>query len=153
MTPVVGARSIRTLYDVAANSADSPSFVNAMKQFIDTIVLHASLVGYDGDGPLPLQDDVLSQPPPFVSDIVARVYIHAMAEHLATLARMDPPGWSQDPSSFLTEPVFSYGRNARRFVIAETPAAFRRRLLFCGTVLDKLHAVAKASGKAKAMTT
>jgi hypothetical protein len=111
-----------------------------MKEFIDHVIRHALAEGFLGHGPLPLADDACSEPPQDIDDPVIRANIHAMAEHLSTLAERRPPEWSQGPEGFLDDPVFGGGSHARPFMLGETPAAFRRRLLFAGPVLGKLWA-------------
>lgn len=65
---------------------------------------------------------------------VARVqdaYLAGLAEHLATKHNLPVPGWTEQASRFLDAPFFAGGlQSLKAVLIAESPAAFRRRLIF-----------------------
>ncbi|WP_143018358.1 hypothetical protein [Belnapia rosea] len=76
-----------------------------------------------------------------LADDIQRVHLAGYAEHLAHLSGQAPPVWAEAPEFFLTEPVYLGGPHSRERLLAEAPAAFRRRLLFCGPPLGKLFAI------------
>ena len=62
---------------------------------------------------------------------VEDAYLAAVAEHLASLDRIEAPGWSEAPRRFLREPFFAGGlESLKAILIVESPSAFRRRLIF-----------------------
>jgi hypothetical protein len=55
----------------------------------------------------------------------------AIAEHLARRWSLAIPDWSDDPSRFLKRPYFTSPlEGLKALLIAESPLAFRRRLIF-----------------------
>ena len=62
---------------------------------------------------------------------VEDAYLAALAEHLASLDRLDAPAWTEAPHRFLREPYFAGGlESLKAILIVESPSAFRRRLIF-----------------------
>jgi hypothetical protein len=62
---------------------------------------------------------------------VEDAYLAALAEHLASVHRMDAPRWTEAPHRFLDEPFFAGGlESLKAMLIVESPSAFRRRLIF-----------------------
>ncbi len=58
-------------------------------------------------------------------------YLAALAEHLALSERRLAPSWSEAPIRFLNEPFFAGGlESLKATLLAESPLAFRRRLIF-----------------------
>jgi hypothetical protein len=58
-------------------------------------------------------------------------YLGALAEHLALSERIPAPGWTEDAKRFLDEPFFAGGlESLKAILLAESPLAFRRRLIF-----------------------
>jgi hypothetical protein len=58
-------------------------------------------------------------------------YLAATAEYLASVAGMDAPEWTDAPERFLHEPFFAGGlESLKATLLVESPAAFRRRLIF-----------------------
>lgn len=66
----------------------------------------------------------------------ADAFLAAMAECLATRMGVAAPEWANHETRFLETPSF-WGRSSsmRELMLVETPAAFRRRLIFCGRIL------------------
>lgn len=61
------------------------------------------------------------------------VWLAGAAEHMAQQIGFPVPAWTEGASRFLDEPsFFANTPRARQLALAETPAAFRRRLLFVG---------------------
>jgi hypothetical protein len=62
---------------------------------------------------------------------VEDAYLGALAEHLAQLDRLPAPEWSAQSQRFLATPFFAGGLHSlKATLIVESPAAFRRRLIF-----------------------
>lgn len=58
-------------------------------------------------------------------------YLAAVAEHLARRFGLGIPQWTDNPGRFLARPFFAGGLDSlKAILIAESPAAFRRRLIF-----------------------
>jgi hypothetical protein len=64
-------------------------------------------------------------------DAVHDAYVAAVAEHLARVYGLPIPAWSEVHGNGLREPFFAGGLESLKGVLtAESPTAFRRRLLF-----------------------
>lgn len=64
-------------------------------------------------------------------DQVKDAYLAAVAEHLAYHSGIEIPEWVRGPSRFLKEPFFAGDiEKLKLLLIKESPAAFRRRMLF-----------------------
>ena len=58
-------------------------------------------------------------------------YIAAVAEHLSASEGLAAQAWTEKPSRFLDVPSFAGGlESLKAALIVESPAAFRRRLIF-----------------------
>jgi hypothetical protein len=58
-------------------------------------------------------------------------YLAALAEHLALESRLAVPAWTENADRFLAFPFFAGGLESLRAIeLAESPLAFRRRLIF-----------------------
>ena len=83
---------------------------------------------------------------------VQDAYLAALAEHLALSERLDVPHWSEAPFRFLNEPFFSGGlESLKAILIAESPLAFRRRLIFISA--DELSRPNRLGGKERESST
>ena len=68
---------------------------------------------------------------PACIDAVHDAYVAAVAEHLARVYGLQIPDWSEIHGNGLREPFFAGGlQSLKGVLIAESPTAFRRRLLF-----------------------
>jgi len=115
-----------TLYDVSVVTNQGKPFNFAIKEFLDSFIGNPST--------LSLVDE-----PEMMEDPMERAYMAGVAEHLSQYLNGQAPEWSNDPHYFLSQPVV-FGRNKSKVqCIVDTPTAFRRRLLFCGLTLTKLH--------------
>jgi hypothetical protein len=64
-------------------------------------------------------------------DAVHDAYVAAVAEHLARVYGLQIPVWSETHGNGLREPFFAGGlQSLKGILVAESPTAFRRRLLF-----------------------
>ena len=64
-------------------------------------------------------------------DAVHDAYVAAVAEHLARVYGLSIPEWSETHGNGLHEPFFAGGlQSLKGVLVAESPTAFRRRLLF-----------------------
>ena len=55
----------------------------------------------------------------------------AIGEHLCRRWRLgDPPAWTNDEARFLSRPWFMGPERMKGFLLAESPSAYRRRLIF-----------------------
>jgi hypothetical protein len=129
--------SPKNLRDVALASVDTASFVRASKEFVDMLVAEVRKAKAEGKPRPGFHPALWDADPGFIADPVVRALVCGMGEHLALISGMAPPEWSQDPSSILTEPFYAGGPRARPHLLADTPGPFRRRLVFCGDLLQK----------------
>lgn len=86
--------------------------------------------------PLPIPADVYDIRPVYLANHSVSVLLAGVAEMVAFWSGRRPPAWSEEPPFFLEIPVYHAGRQSH--LLASTPVAFRRRLLFCGNVLPSL---------------
>jgi hypothetical protein len=69
--------------------------------------------------------------PNVTGDRYADTYLAAVAEHLCCRWRFsDPPAWVERPERFMKTLTFLGPPRERAFMLAESPLAFRRRLIF-----------------------
>lgn len=77
---------------------------------------------------------------------VQDAYLAAVAEHLAQSHALAAPAWSERPERFLQTPYFAGGlESLKATLIVESPAAFRRRLIFISA--DALSRPCRNSGE------
>ena len=64
-------------------------------------------------------------------DALHDAYVAAVAEHLARVYGLPIPEWGESHGNGLREPFFAGGlQSLKGILVAESPTAFRRRLLF-----------------------
>jgi hypothetical protein len=64
-------------------------------------------------------------------DALRDAYVAAVAEHLANVYALQVPRWTEEQGNDLHQPVFAGGLDSLRGVLfAESPTAFRKRLIF-----------------------
>ena len=110
----------RTLHEVSRRvAADEQPFDPALREFLDEFYAHPMhRMGAIAQPPLPL-------------DALRDAYLGATAEHLASCYKMPAPAWTETYGMALTQPFFAGGLDSLKAVLTvESPAAFRRRLLF-----------------------
>jgi hypothetical protein len=73
----------------------------------------------------------LMEPPELLAEATEHALLGAVAEHLARRWGLAIPNWSDEPSRFLKRPYFTSPlQGLKALLIAESPLAFRRRLIF-----------------------
>jgi hypothetical protein len=101
-------------------SAGTQLFDLAVREFLDSWHLLSSAE----------RPEALAEAPVAVGRI-EDAYLAALAEHLASEARLDAPPWTEAPHRFLREPYFAGGlESLKAILLVESPSAFRRRLIF-----------------------
>jgi len=74
---------------------------------------------------------LLAHEPPPLPAAQEHALLGAIGEHLARRWNLAIPDWVNDPSRFLTTPYFTSPLEGfKALLIAESPLAFRRRLIF-----------------------
>jgi hypothetical protein len=69
--------------------------------------------------------------PPGLADAREHASLGAIGEHLARRWNLPIPPWTEDPSRFLRRPYFTTTiEGLKALLLAESPIAFRRRLIF-----------------------
>ncbi|WP_025033543.1 hypothetical protein [Bradyrhizobium sp. DOA9] len=110
----------RTLSDVVRRvRAGQQKFDPSLREFLDWFYMnpHARQQAIEGR---PDQIDALHD-----------AYVAAVAEHLARVHGLPVPEWTEDHGNGLREPFFAGGlQSLKGVLVAESPTAFRRRLLF-----------------------
>ncbi len=73
----------------------------------------------------------IAEEPEDLSDPKEQAFLGATGEHLARRWNLAIPSWTQEPSRFLRRPYFTTPiEGLKALLIAESPIAFRRRLIF-----------------------
>jgi hypothetical protein len=74
---------------------------------------------------------LVADPPEPTREPETDAYLAAVAESLCRECGLRPPAWTEEPAHFLKRPWFA-GRleSLKAILLAESPAAFRRRNLF-----------------------
>lgn len=75
---------------------------------------------------------MIAEKPPRLEDAREHAVLGAVGEHLARRWNLPAiPAWTDDPSRFLHEPYFTTPiENLKAMLLAQSPLAFRRRLIF-----------------------
>jgi hypothetical protein len=110
----------RSLRDVVHRaSRGEQQFDAALREFLDSFYSH------------PDSRTVALMEQPEAIDPVHDAYVAAVAEHLANVFGLPVPAWTDTHGNGLKEPFFAGGLESLKAILqAESPAAFRRRLLF-----------------------
>lgn len=112
----------RTLAEVARRRNAGEDFSFLLREFLDEFygaVRRGRAETLIADGPLPLHD------------VQEHACLGAIGEHLARRWHLAIPVWTDDPSRFLRRPYFTTPiEGLKALLIAESPIAFRRRLIF-----------------------
>ena len=75
---------------------------------------------------------IIAEHPPRLDDVREHAVLGAVGEHLARRWNLGAaPTWTNAPSRFLHEPYFTTPiENLKAMLLAQSPLAFRRRLIF-----------------------
>jgi len=99
--------------------AGEQKFDPSLREFLDSFYANADA-----------RQRAIEQQPDCI-DAVHDAYVAAVAEHLARVYGLSIPEWSETHGNGLHEPFFAGGLQSLKGVLtAESPTAFRRRLLF-----------------------
>ena len=121
----VPERRPRTLREVVQWGAVHGNVDGYLREFLDEFYL-AREAG--------TREAMLLEEPPLASDRHVDAYVAAVAEHLAGCYGVAVPGWASAPARFLKTPFFPCGlESLKATLLVESPAAFRRRLIFVGS--------------------
>lgn len=111
-----------TLAEVARRRNAGQDFSLLLREFLDEF--YGAL--RRGDAPACIIDEPICLP-----DVKEHAVLGAIGEHLARRWRLSIPPWTNDPSRFLRRPYFTTTmERLKALLIAESPIAFRRRLIF-----------------------
>jgi hypothetical protein len=113
-------RKPETLAEVVRRAkADEQKFDPSLREFLDSFYANADS----------RRRAIEQRPDPI--DAVHDAYVAAVAEHLARVYGLPIPEWSETHGNGLREPFFAGGlQSLKGVLVAESPTAFRRRLLF-----------------------
>ncbi|MFZ4539193.1 hypothetical protein [Propionivibrio sp.] len=75
---------------------------------------------------------VVTEAPVKTGNQVADAYLAGLAEYLSQKNELVVPAWTNDPHNFLKEPFYVGTKSIEDLLLATTPSAWRRRLIFCG---------------------
>lgn len=97
-----------------------------------TVALHEFLDEFYLDNDQVSRARRIEDEPALLGHSETDAYIGAVGEHLARRWRLgEPPRWTDRKARFLTKPWFPPGTDQEKsFLLAESPLAFRRRMLF-----------------------
>jgi hypothetical protein len=110
----------QTLGEVARRvKGGEQKFDPAVREFLDTFYSQ------------PNQRAAAIADAPALIDPLRDAYLAAVAEHLAKSYRLPVPEWTETQGNDLHQPFFAGGLESLKAILfAESPTAFRRRLLF-----------------------
>ena len=109
-----------TLLEVSRRTAaGTQRFDPALREFLD------EFYGNRARRPAAIAEE------PVLLDDIKDAYLAAVAEHLAGVYQLDTPGWAEHHGKPLKRAFFAGGlESIKAALTVESPAAFRRRLLF-----------------------
>ena len=111
-----------TLAEVAHRYNAGEDFSILLREFLDEF--------YSALGQCTAVACIADEPEP-VADPHKHASLGAIGEHLARRWNLPLPTWTDDPSRFLRRPYFTTTlEGLKALLIAESPIAFRRRLIF-----------------------
>jgi hypothetical protein len=110
----------KTLYEVARRIKNGEQkFDAAVLEFLDSFYAYPEL-----------RASAIRERPELI-DALRDAYLAAVAEHLAKSYGLTVPEWTETQGNELHKPFFAGGLESLKGVlVAESPTAFRRRLLF-----------------------
>jgi hypothetical protein len=122
--PAARARRPSSLAEVAASSAAHGGIDAFLREFLDA---------YHLESDSGRRAAMVAQEPPLLASERANAYLAAVAEHLSHADERVAPDWVEGAPRFLHLPFFPAGlESLKATLLVESPAAFRRRLIFVG---------------------
>jgi hypothetical protein len=112
-------RRPRTLAEVVQRAEQEVGLYDRVREFLDHF--------YTESGS---RQAALEPEPALTGDAVADAYLAAVAEHLALSYDLEVPAWVHAPERFLHRPHFAGPEGMKAVLLAESPLAFRRRMIF-----------------------
>lgn len=111
-----------TLAEVARRRNGGEDMSILLREFLDEFYFALRA----GEGSVLVADE-----PDALSNAQEHALLGAIAEHLARRWSFAIPAWTSDPSRFLSRPYFTSPlEGLKALLLAESPIAFRRRLIF-----------------------
>lgn len=115
----------RRLCDVASHAASGGPIDPALRNFLDSFYLEVDETE---------RQKMIEDRPSLLPNEKANAYLAAAAEYLAQKNGLKIPAWTSEKSRFLKSPFFPCDlESLKASMIVESPAAFRRRLIFVGS--------------------
>jgi len=114
-------RRPRSLVEVADAAEREGDVYARLREFLDVFYRHPAE-----------RRGMLGEAPRLSGDAVANAYLAAAAEHLAIRYRLPVPAWVHAGERFLKQPHFAGPEGMKAILLAESPTAFRRRMIFVG---------------------
>ena len=109
-----------TLAEVARRINAGAAFGPTLREFLDEFYLHPER-----------RAAVIADEPARLGDVREHAVLGAVGEHLARRWNVAVPAWTDDASRFLHEPYFTTPiENLKAMLLAQSPLAFRRRMIF-----------------------
>ena len=122
--PLPPSRRPRSLREVALWGGNLGDLDGFLREFLDEFYVERNPEA---------RAAMLAEEPALSDDAHANAYLAAVAEHLALRNHFDPPEWVGEKTRFLRRPFFPCGlESLKATLLMESPAAFRRRLIFVG---------------------
>lgn len=129
----------QTMNRIASKEAPIPF---AVKEFLDG-------VGLQFKRGLPVIE--LLQDEPLVDaeqangmTLIAGAFLAGLTEELCTVLKLEAPTWVSNDKFILEQPFFAMNTpNAQQILLIETPVYYRRRNVFAGKILTKMHKFAQ----------
>ena len=115
-----------TLAEVARRVAEGEdTFERALSEFLDTFYVWLR------EGECAKAQAALVSEPQMLPNLIDHAVLGAVGEHLALRWGLSVPSWTGNPSRFLKRPHFTTPlEGLKALCLAESPSAFRRRLIF-----------------------
>jgi hypothetical protein len=109
-----------TLAEVARRVSAGAAFGPTLSEFLDEFYQHPEW-----------RAAMIADEPIRLPDAREHALLGAVGEHLARRWNLTIPAWTDDQSRFLHEPYFTTPiENLKAMLLAQSPLAFRRRLIF-----------------------
>jgi hypothetical protein len=116
---MLGKRPASLCEVVRRTKSGEQAFDPALLEFLDSFYAY------------PERRETAIEEAPATIDALHDAYVSAVAEHLARSFGLTIPDWTERQGNELREPFFAGGlQSLKGVLLAESPAAFRRRLLF-----------------------